>query len=285
VGTETPGGTPTPSAATESDSGGITISGTALGNDVTRKDHDLEWTPESLEKLAPTLADDSRSDDWPGDGLVVVDHENGDASAVGELTHSSYNQDTEEIEYEATLDANARGQSIANSVRNGELEVSPRLIHADPSVLPANEDGVRTVTGDAAKRGVHLSLVQSSAGASSTATAGPLDGPNPAKTDASTLRRVNIADTQRYRDTNTTTTDMTSNQTDTDSNRDEFADAISDFSAAGDATDEYHARRGERKQEREEARTDLGLADDDTEYDAADLGAMIAGDRPGDDDD
>lgn len=207
-----------PDAGTDTD-GPWTISGTALGPDITRKDETLEWTPSALSVLGPTLADSSMGQQYPGDGTVVVDHGTGDASVVGALTHSAYDDDSEEIEYEAELDAGERGRGLSRSIENGELDVSPRLVHTHPDLLPVGDDGVRTVTGDAARRAVHISLVQSGAGESNTVTAGPLDGRNPDGTDLSALRRVRI-DGERGRTTDTTT-DMTSNNdSDSDSTDD-----------------------------------------------------------------
>lgn len=190
----------------ERDNGPWTISGTALGTDVTRSgDETLEWTPEAVERLGPTLADSSQARDYPGDGLLVLDHGEGAADVVGEVTYSGFNADTEEIEYEADLD----DPKLARSVRNGRLEVSPRLIHTDPSVLPVNDDGVRTVSGDAAKRAVHLALVQTGESTSNSVTVGPLSAKNPEATDASALRHVSTNDRHGH---NHTTTDMSGNQ-------------------------------------------------------------------------
>lgn len=200
---------PSPSVPADADADTFTISGTALGADVTRKDAALEWTPEALEALGPTLADDSQSERYPGDGLIVVDHGDGEADVVGELTHSSFDADAEEIEYEGELDGNDRGRHLALSIQNGELSVSPRLIHTHPDLLEADGDGVRPVDSESAERAVHLALVQSGAGGSNTVTAGPLDDKDPA-TDASALRHVERVTTD------TKTTDMSSNNDDSD---------------------------------------------------------------------
>jgi hypothetical protein len=261
-----------------------TISGTALGTEtIPGDDYRFRFTPEALEKVAPTLADNSESRRLIGDGLLVTGHGEDADDVVGELTESRYNPETETVEYEAEID----DFGLTSEIRHGRLEVSPRVLHAKAEMMEQDEDGVYVVGPDAAKRLINLSVEQSSRSESSTAESGPLEdlaaGDPPA--DA-WFDPTNDDDTD-------TVIDMSSDNSDTDDSTDDAT--IEDLRAKLEQARElgnsgmvrhYEARLSDLRagEDTDGSTADLGARDEPSAYDGDDTGTpATGGDREYDD--
>ena len=187
-----------------SGSGPLTVSGTALAAGTINGDGDKKITEGAIEKYADTLADDSRSDDFPTDGMVVVEHSNSARDAVGEVTESRFNADADPpaVEYEAEID----DPQIARGIKRGRFEVSPRLRYAAriPEIERTHE-GVPIIDADAAGRMIHLSVEDGSRSPGSSIGTDPLDR---SRTDAAPFRP------SKTTDSSTTITDMSSTNSD-----------------------------------------------------------------------
>lgn len=183
-----------------SGSGPLTVSGTALAAGTISGDGDKEITEGAIEAYADTLADDSRADDFPTDGMVVVEHSNSARDAVGEVTESTFNPDADPpaVEYEAEID----DPQIARGIKRGRFEVSPRLRYAEK--LPEfkrTHEGVPIVDEDTAGRMIHLSVEDGSRSPGSSIGTDPLDR---STTDAAAFRPRSTTNTE------TTIMDMSS---------------------------------------------------------------------------
>jgi hypothetical protein len=197
-----------------SGSGPLTVSGTALAAGTINGDGDKKITEGAIETYADTLADDSRSDDHPTDGMVVVEHSNSARDAVGEVTESRFNADADPpaVEYEAEID----DPQIARGIKRGRFEVSPRLRYAAkiPEIERTHE-GVPIIDADAAGRMIHLSVEAGSRSPGSSIGSDPLDRTT---TDAAPFRP------SRTTDSSTTVTDMSSNSSTTTDDSESLAD-------------------------------------------------------------
>ena len=197
-----------------SGSGPLTVSGTALAAGTISGDGDKEITEGAIEVYADTLADDSRADDHPTDGMVVVEHSNSARDAVGEVTESRFNPDADPpaVEYEAEID----DPQIARGIERGRFEVSPRLRYAAkiPEIERTHE-GVPIIDADAAGRMIHLSVEDGSRSPGSSIGTDPLDR---STTDAAPFRP------SRTTDSSTTVTDMSSNSSTTDDETESLAE-------------------------------------------------------------
>jgi len=197
-----------------SGSGPLTVSGTAMATGTITGGDYIELTEGAIEAFADTLADGSRSDEFPSDGLVVVEHSDSVRDAVGEVTESRFNPDAEPpaVEYEAEID----DPQIARGIRRGRFEVSPRLRYAEKlSELERTHDGAAIVDGDAAGRMIHLSIEGGSRSPGSSIGTDPLDRNT---TDAAAFRPGSTTDSS------TTITDMSNSSTTTDDETESLAD-------------------------------------------------------------
>lgn len=128
------------------------------------------WTPDALRKAADTLADTSMSDRLLGDGQAVIDHSESARDSIGTVTKSGYVDDLG-VAFEAELS----DRQIAESIANGELEVSPRTMHTDDEFLETDDQGRHVVGGDDLTRLIHLSFDQSGRSPGNSVTMGPSD--------------------------------------------------------------------------------------------------------------
>jgi len=192
----------------------LTVSGTALAAGTISGDGDKEITEGAIEVYADTLADDSRSDDFPTDGMVVVEHSNSARDAVGEVTESRFDADANPpaVEYEAEID----DPQIARGIKRGRFEVSPRLRYAEKlPELERTHEGVPIIDADAAGRMIHLSVEGGSRSPGSSIGTDPLDR---STTDAVAFRPGSTTDTE------TTITDMSSSNSSTTDETESLAD-------------------------------------------------------------
>jgi cation transport regulator ChaB/TolA-binding protein len=145
-------------AADDSDGGPAIINGVAIGaNDRVRTAAGtIRWTPDALDAIADTL-----------EGRPLTDsHSDDPYSVIGEVTAAAFDPE-QGVVYEAELDTD----DLTTQIENGRLDVSPRIAHAPPEVLP-EVDGDLVVDPDHVSGFRHLSIVQRGAAKSNSVTAG-----------------------------------------------------------------------------------------------------------------